>query len=483
MSQSATPATFLAQGLASIIESLDALQEIDLHDVAGAAVMDALDTLEQVRRRTEALTARTLATIEADGLWALGGARSMAAWYRARSGKQHASAAREVRQARALRDHLPATATALARGQISVDHASAMVRLTTDTDVRRERLRDGEVGEAFLLQHAKRLDAGDFALALQQWGLRADPEAADRAYKEDSTREEFYLAETTDGYVPGGWLSRTSGKLIMTALSARMGTPSRTDTRTPAQRRANALVALAQLALDSGTLRPGSRIRPHLAVMVPFETLQRLVAASAPAHRPGCRLTGDYPGAAFGLPLKLAGTGGVGGQASHDDAADHPETCTCGLADAESIISVDVDASALSDVEPATYDDGSPLAPSLLARLACSSHMHRVVFGPDSEVLDLGREERLFSAAQTRAIVARDKRCQYPNCNAPPGEGEIHHSLYWWAQFGSTNLRLGILLCWFHHDYVHAHSISIERREGRWEFFRQDGSAVASVAA
>uniref|UniRef100_UPI000F8CE11F DUF222 domain-containing protein n=1 Tax=Georgenia sp. SYP-B2076 TaxID=2495881 RepID=UPI000F8CE11F len=239
------------------------------------------DGVEQVRRKAEALGARALATIEADGLWALDGARSMTAWYRARSGKHGASAAREIKQARALRDHLPATAKALAAGEISTDHVTAMVRHTADTDVRRERLTDPGVGEAFLLEHAKTLDAADFTLAVQEWGTRADPDAADRAYKEDSQREEFSLAKTTDGYLPGGWLSTTNGKLLLTALSARMGTPSKTDTRTPAQRRANALVGLAHLALDSGTLRPGARIRPHLSVTVPFDTLQRLVAAAA----------------------------------------------------------------------------------------------------------------------------------------------------------------------------------------------------------
>ncbi|MFH5823890.1 DUF222 domain-containing protein [Georgenia sp. AZ-5] len=490
MAPSATPAAVLATGIADLQRLLTELQDVDLHELPGEAVVEALDGLEQVRRKTEALTARALATIEADGMWALDGARSMAAWYRARSGKHQASAAREIRRARAMRDHLPQTAAALAAGTISVDHAQAMVRLAADTDVRRDRLRDPDVGEAFLLQHAKRLDASDFTVAVQQWGLRADPDAADRAYREDGAREEFYLAETTDGFVPGGWLSKTSGKLLMTALAARTGTPSRTDKRTPAQRRANALVGLAQLALDSGTLRPGARIRPHLAVMVPFETLQRLVAACAPRHRPGCRPTVAHRGAAFGLnpgrglDPDLAGL--PGGDRPTGPAVLEADRgtrgCTCGAADPEAVIGADVDASAMGGVEPATYDDGSPLPPSLLARLACGSQMHRVVFGPDSEVLDLGREERLFSAAQTRAIIARDKRCQYPNCNAPPGEGEIHHSLYWWAQFGSTNLRLGILLCWFHHDYVHAHGISIERRSGAWTFKRRDGSTVGSAA-
>lgn len=484
-----TPAAALEVGLARVQEILTELVGIDLHTVAGQTVLGTLDGVEQVRRRVEALGARALATVEADGTWALDGARSMAAWYRTRSGKHHASAAREIRQARALRDHLPATAAALAAGEISVDHAAALVRHTTTTEVRRDRLADPEAGEALLLGHAKTLDASDFTLAAQAWGVRADPEAGDRAYREDSDREEFYLAETTDGYVPGGWLSRASGRRVLTALGARMGTPSKADTRTPAQRRANALVALASLALDAGTLRPGARIRPHLAVTVPFETLQRLIAAAAArAHRPGCTAG---PGAAFGLPTHPGpdgggqdhagpGAGGAGDPAAGPGAGGGAGgACTC----AAEVIGADLDPALMVGAEAATFEDGTALTPALLARLACASQVHRVVFGPDSEVLDAGREQRLFTAAQTRAIIARDKRCQYPGCHAPPGEGEIHHSIAWWAQFGSTNIRLGLLLCWHHHDYVHAHAITIERHHGHWTFHRRDGTPITTTLA
>ncbi|WP_448073015.1 DUF222 domain-containing protein [Georgenia yuyongxinii] len=486
-----TPAAALVRGLETIQAVLAELVTIELHQLPGAAVLEALDRVETVKRQSEALTARALATIEADGMWAVDGARSMAAWYRARSGKHQASAAREIRQARALRDLLPATAEALAAGQISDDHASAIVRHTTTTQARRERLADPDVGEHLLVEYARTLDASDFTVAAAQWGLHADPEAADRAYREDMATEEFYLAETTGGFVPSGWLSTANGKLLQAALDARMGAPSSGDGRTPAQQRAAALTGLASLALDSGVLRPGARIRPHLAITVPFDTLQRLVAAAAPKHRPGCRTIGTYPGAAFGVApdasriVGLAPTATAPGPAA-GPAADiagghdgrHQDDCDCGAALA---IGTELDPAVMSGVEPATFEDGSPIPPALLGRLACASHLHRVVFGPESEVLDVGREKRLFTAAQTRAIIARDKRCRYPRCNAPPGEGEIHHSIYWWAQFGTTNVRLGVLLCWFHHDYVHAHGISIERRHGQWVFLRKDGTIIAGA--
>ncbi|WP_345042388.1 HNH endonuclease signature motif containing protein [Georgenia daeguensis] len=511
----ATPAQAVSAGLAQMREALDVLGGVDLHQLDGEALLGALDAVEQVRRRTDAVAARVLATVESDGRWAVDGARSMAAWYRARTGRHRAGAAREVRQARALRDHLPGTARALAAGEISSDHVAAIVRHTTGTEARRERLRDRHAGEHLLLTHARGLDASAFDLAVRHWSLRADPEAADRAYVEDGAREEFYLAETTDGYVPGGWLSKASGQVVLTALAARTGTPAKGDGRSPGQRRARALVGLAQLALDSGALRPGARIRPHLSVHVPLETLQRLVAASKPARRhPGCPLgverpggaghQADRPGAAFGLPgpdeqTRPTTTAGATGRATAATAAAATTAaasaagaaqagaaggegwCGCGQELPEAVIGADLDAAAMGEVAPATFEDGTPLAPALLARIACTGAMHRVVFGPDSEVLDVGREKRIFTAAQTRAIIARDRHCQYPDCDAPPGEGEIHHSIWWWEQLGSTSVRLGVLLCWAHHDHVHQHRIGIERRKRRWVFLRRDGSEIEAT--
>lgn len=461
---SATPAAAVVEGLTTISATLIALVAVDLHQLPGTTVLEVLDAVEKVKRQSEALGARALAVIEADGTWSLDGARSMAAWYRARTGKHQASAAREIRQARALRDHLPQTAQALAAGEISIDHASALVRHTTGTEARRETLKDPDAGGELLLEHARGLDASSFTHAAARWAQHADPDAANRAYREDTTAEEFYLSETTDGYVPGGWLSKASGKLLQQALDARIGVPAKGDRRRPSQRRASALTGLAQLALDSGTLRPGARIRPHLAITVPFDTLQHLVAAAVPDHEPTCRLhTTAHEGGGEALG---ASTGAASGEAA----------CDCSAADT---IGTALDPATMALAEPATFDDGAPLAPALLARLACAGTLHRVIFGPGSEVLDVGREHRIFTSAQTRAVIARDQHCQYPDCNAPPGEGEIHHSIWWWAHHGTTTVKHGVLLCWYHHDYVHAHTVSIKRAAGRWTFTRPDGTLIS----
>jgi hypothetical protein len=56
----------------------------------------------------------------------------------------------------------------------------------------------------------------------------------------------------------------------------------------------------------------------------------------------------------------------------------------------------------------------------------CDAQIARVAFAPTGEILDAGRAARLFSTAQTRAIIARDRHCIWPGCDAPPFWCECH---------------------------------------------------------
>ncbi|MPV89414.1 DUF222 domain-containing protein, partial [Georgenia ruanii] len=446
------PSAAVAATLDQVGALLTDLNAVDLQALPSQALLDTVGRIETLQRQLEGLNAKALAAAEADGLWATTGARSFAAWYRNVSGRHTSTARRQVRQARVLRDRLPAAAKALAQGEIGPDHVAALVRHTTNSPLRRDQLGDEEMGEEFLVARARELDAADFLHIVKHWAVRTDPDAADRAWKDDGDRAELTIAETTGGYHLAGWLSKIDGMALVTALDARVGVPAADDTRTVAQRRAAALGSLARLALDGGTLKPGARIRPHLAVHVPIDTLLRMVTASRPDD---CDGAPSRPGTAFGAgPLE-------------------PQPLD--------VIPAELDPEALAGAEPATLEDGTPIPHAELARLACQSQLHRVIFGPDSEVLDLGREERLYTAAQARAIIARDRRCQYPGCNAPPYEGEIHHSLYWYAHDGPTDVGKGVLLCWYHHDYVHLHRIAIHRFLDRWRFVRPDGSVIGET--
>ncbi|MPV36619.1 HNH endonuclease signature motif containing protein [Georgenia subflava] len=475
----------LTARLEAVRADLATLDGLDLQGLASQELLDAVAQVETLTRQVESLTARVLTAAEADGMWATSGARSFAAWYRNTTGRKHTSAARAVRQARLLRDQLPATAAALKAGSISADHVAVMTRHTTDTPDRRAQLTDPHLGEDFLITQAKTMDASDFDKVVRHWAIRTDPEAADRHWIAESDREELTLAPTTGGYHLQGWLSTVNGQALQEALDARIGTPAADDNRSTKQRRAGALVSLTHLSLDSGALKPGARIRPHIGVNVTYDTFRRLIAANRPDQRGSTEAgtsTGARTGAGSGCTTDTDGHRPVIAPADRatSDASASRDTKSTDSTDRSGamVISTDLDYDLLVGADPATLSDGTPIPHQLLARLACQSQLHRTIFGPDSQILDHGREERLFTPAQTRAIIARDRRCKYPGCDAPPGEGEIHHSLFWYDQYGPTNAAFGILLCWHHHEYVHQHNITIERTGDHWTFTRRDGTTI-----
>ena len=101
-----------------------------------------------------------------------------------------------------------------------------------------------------------------------------------------------------------------------------------------------------------------------------------------------------------------------------------------------------------------------------------------MLFSPEGEIINHGRERRLFTPAQRRALIARDKGCTWPGCTAPPVICESHHARIHWADGGPTNTANGALLCYHHHAVVDARSISMTRRDHRWIFTRPDGSLI-----
>ena len=132
---------------------------------------------------------------------------------------------------------------------------------------------------------------------------------------------------------------------------------------------------------------------------------------------------------------------------------------------------------ALEDFEPATLTDGTPLAPSQLARMMCSSGISRIVFSAHGEPLDASRSQRRFSSTQEKAIISRDRSCRYPGCGRGLDMCEIHHA-HTWHDGGATTTDNGLLLCFHHHQYIHSEHIVITHHAGGFVFTRPNGSVV-----
>ena len=105
-------------------------------------------------------------------------------------------------------------------------------------------------------------------------------------------------------------------------------------------------------------------------------------------------------------------------------------------------------------------EDGPEFHPETLRRLACDGGLVTVIENESGEVLNVGRKTRAIPPATRRALLARDRHCQFPGCsNTRFVEG--HHIVHW-AQGGETKLSNLVLLCSHHHRAVHEMGVDWE---------------------
>jgi hypothetical protein len=102
----------------------------------------------------------------------------------------------------------------------------------------------------------------------------------------------------------------------------------------------------------------------------------------------------------------------------------------------------------------ASFAHAGTAAPATAERYLCDCALTRVVLAGRSEILDVGRERRLFTKAQRKALAIRDQGCVYPFCDKRPALTDAHHIIPW-EDGGPTDLANAVLLCRFHHRSVH----------------------------
>jgi hypothetical protein len=112
---------------------------------------------------------------------------------------------------------------------------------------------------------------------------------------------------------------------------------------------------------------------------------------------------------------------------------------------------------------PSTESAIDRISASEARRLACNARILPVVLGGRSEILDFGRDRRLFSPAQQRAMLQRDRTCRAEGRDIPGTWAEAHHWIPW-GRLGDTNLDDGVLLCSHHHHCIH--------RDDKWRVER-----------
>ena len=126
----------------------------------------------------------------------------------------------------------------------------------------------------------------------------------------------------------------------------------------------------------------------------------------------------------------------------------------------------------LSETERGTFFTADEIR-----RISCDANLTRVVFGPDSQPLDVGRTKRLVTPALRIAVMARDLHCVFPGCDRPASWCDVHH-LIPWSEGGPTSLDNLVLLCRHHHTLVHEGGWRIEGTPGHLDFYRPNGSQL-----
>jgi hypothetical protein len=241
--------------------ALDGLLGLEHGGLTDGEVRDEVLALERVRAKLDAATARATRSFDARGVARAEGARSTAAWRRVVGRIEAGRAGRQIRHARALAT-LPATEAALAAGRVNSDVVTRITAADNDRiDVALRR------DEADLIDVAARSTYKEFSDHLGRWIESNDP---DGGHRERPDGRRFYCSRTLGGaYALDGWLDPLSGRtfadehqrieqILFDADWAearnRLGRDPRLDelARTPAQRRADALVEMARRSRTCG---------------------------------------------------------------------------------------------------------------------------------------------------------------------------------------------------------------------------------------
>jgi len=449
---------------------------------------------------------------------------SFATWLVNTDDIARATANREIKDATKLRDHLPATRAAALAGDVGAGQVEALLRFattsqarcvalqtpiadtcennsaepdcpddqtterdaaeydSTEHDVAAANTAEPPTGEAFLLGFADAYPLGQFRRLVKRFAHVADPDADERGYIEAEEREYLNLSPTMGGWDVRGFLAQEHGHQLATALAAVTYNPTanstnittpenpsclspsvtgpsvecpaqpgvsrpQTDVCTPAQKRAAALADLARLAMDTGLLGGGAIERRQMVVNISWTEFCRVLKHQCKDGTPRDGTTSHAPFSEAAL---------FGESSSDHGYAD----CNTAQINPEAVLDPDLDFATWAS-DPADEASHNPIPASVLKRIACDCDIRRVIFGPEAQVLDVGRTYRVVPSHIRTAVIARDRNCTYPGCDQPPERCEVHHAIRHWADGGETSTQNAALLCWHHHKVVDTTGITM----------------------
>lgn len=263
-------------------EALAALGAVDLDGLGDGDLTELVMGAQALRGALEAAEARVLAEWDRRRTWRASGAKTAAAWLAWQQRLPIAEARRRLRHARLTRQY-PKVHEAWATGALDRTH---LVTLFGCRTARTQAAFDDEHED--LLDSAKARGFVDFKRHCDTWGFFRDPDGAEDRARDDHDARELHLNQSFGGL----WFGRLTldpigGTIVTDTLRAiehelfehdrrtakeRLGRDPLVMEldRTPAQRRADALVEMATRARTAP--EGGRRPAPLFTVVVGLET-------------------------------------------------------------------------------------------------------------------------------------------------------------------------------------------------------------------
>ena len=241
--------------------------------------------LLQERDRIDAQIVSLLRKFDDDCEWVDDGAVSLFGWLRDVGGRGRRDAGR-LKDLAAKLGRMPGVERAWRNGELRSGHVEAVA-----ANVDRSTAELFAEHEAELLPILAGLGAVDCERAMRTW--RAHAKAVVDGVEPAEPARSVHLSETTDGFVGTMSFDTDGGQYVRTALEVAESKDQEGDApRTPAQRRADALIDICKEFLDHHDRSTTPCNRPHVSVIVRLE--------DAEALRPGRYLDG--------LPMDAAST-------------------------------------------------------------------------------------------------------------------------------------------------------------------------------
>jgi len=389
--------------IGDVSEALDLALKVDFHALSPDERDDAVAEIARLEAKIAALRSSAVQAYDAHLDYGREGHRSATAGIRHRCRMYGGAAAGAVSMARALTG-MPGTVAALEAGAITEAHVRRLMRAATRPEF--------AAAEEMLIERALTRSYKSWQQRVAYWEQqvderRQDPDDPEPEDPRESARAAHASKTVFDLTRIDAWLDPIGGETFREALrrieqeffdadwqlaKTEHGDAVTLDRlwRTPAQRRADALVEMARRATTAPV--DGKRPEPLVIIHTDVATFERALARVIGCEAPE--------------PLRTE------------------RLCET--------------------------DDGTVISPTQMIEQALLGHVRRLVYESPGVILDYGRSQRLFKGALRQAVQARDRECDHPGCEVPARRCDIDH-LVEWDDGGHTTHRNGRCRCSYHH--------------------------------